>query len=380
LTVDAYDGGWFSSLATTSLLLDGRPIRLIHRIWHGPFVRHAGWESLLPVAAVIDTSVQLPNDTDSGVREIFGKVSLKVESSVSPAGTLDVRVSSVPFVYRKGDNTLSSTGVAAAFHVANDLSEASGAIETGDASVHALVGYSALRGFVLRGRAYRGATGVWQGNLDLRIDQFRDSGWKEASVSNLSFAASTEPKDGTVDFSSRLAAARARFYGHELGQAETSLDLKNIDPEAIARFVDEYHALSYFGTPIAGFGRALGDLLVALAQKSPKFSLKFRASSPGEEDAQAAAEASIDGRFPKDVDAGMLARGLLSGHLLSASGSLSLPASLVHRFAGDDVARLVGWGVLVPTGSRYLCNFSYGAGWLTVNGKTLSPLRSWLGG
>ena len=354
---------------------------LIHRIWHGPFVAHAGWESILPVAAVIDTSVQLPNDTDSGVREIFSKVSLNIESAVSPAGTVDVRVSSEPFVYRKADNTLSSTGVAAAFHVANDLSEASGVIETANESIHAPFGYSALNGFALRGRTYRDATGVWQGKLDLRIDQFRASDWSGASVSNLSFAASTEPKsDGTVDFSSRLAAARARFYGHELGQAETSLDLKNIDPEAIARFVDEYHALSYFGTPIAGLGQALGDLLVALAQKSPKFSLKFRASSPGEEDAQAEAEVSIDGRFPHDIDSGMLIRGFLSGHLLSASGSLSFPISLANRLAGGDVEHLVGWGILAPTGSRYVCTFNYGAGWLTVNGKTLSPPRSWLGG
>ncbi len=66
--------------------------------------------------------------------------------------------------------------------------------------------------------------------------------------------------------------------------------------------MDEYHAVSYFGAPSANLARALGELLVALAQKSPKFSLKFRASSPGEEDAQAEAEASVNGRFPRDVE------------------------------------------------------------------------------
>ncbi len=205
LTVNAYDAGWFSSLATTSLLLNGRPIRLIHRIWHGPFVAHAGWESLLPVAAVIDTSVELPNNTDPQTREIFSKVSLRIESSVSPTGATAIRISSLPFVYRDGENALSSAGMAAAFHVANDLSEASGTIETGDASIHPLAGDPALRGFVLRGfvlrgRAYQGVTGVWQGNLDLRIDQFRDRGPNETSVSNFSFAAKTDLREGTLDF------------------------------------------------------------------------------------------------------------------------------------------------------------------------------------
>lgn len=383
ITPNSYERGWFSSTATTDLWLGGHRFGLVHRIRHGPFAAHAGLASLFPVIAVIDTSIELPENVDPSARDLLKKLSLSIESSVTPSGAVDNQVYMAPFSYREDGGALISKGMTADFYVGHDVREVSGAIEDVSLAPPGR-GHASVGGVAFKGRSYRDSTGIWLGNFDLRIrelSEMGDASLSETSLNDISFATSADLKQGMLDFTWQLAADRARFEGTALGPAKISLELSKIDPDPIVRLINQYEAISHSGSAERAqfLDQNVIELLAALLKRSPRLSLNSRISF-SEGDAQAAVEARIDDTFARDP---LLTRGSANNAALvqilfrrysSVSGVLNLPASLVMRLASDnDRRRLAELGVLQLKGDRCICNLIYGGGELTVNGRKLTP-------
>ncbi len=385
ITLNSYECGWFSSTATTDLWLDGHRFGLVHRIRHGPFVAHAGLASFLPVIEVIDTSIELPDNVDPSARELLKKLSLSIESSVTLAGAVDNQVYMAPVSYRdeRDGSTLVSNGMTADFYVSRNVRELSGAFEGVSVTAPGGHGHASVGGLAFQGRSYRGSTGIWLGNLVLRIRELSamgDTSLGETSLNDISFATSAGLKQGALDFTWQLAANRARFQGSALGPTKIDLELSKIDPDSIVRYISQYEAISHSGSPERAqlLRQKVIELLAALLKRSPKLSLNSRISL-AEGEAQAAAEATIDDAVsgdpllaPGSVNNAALVQSLFTRYS-SASGVLNLPVSLVMRLANDNNRRqLAELGVLAPKGDRYVCNFNYSDGEFTVNGRKLT--------
>lgn len=391
ITVDSYQRGWFSSKATADVSLGGGMFRLVMHIHQGPFPWGSGRFSVVPVAGVINTRVELPDDLRSFLHKIFGKASAHIQTVVTLGDTLNTHIAVSRFdqfiPYGRG-SVLSSKGFEIDYDFSPSREREWTYVRLGMIKLSQGTGDLELRGLTFKERGHKYKSWIWLGHSHLLISSIDydpamiSKSSQKGSISNISLSNAVTLRHGLIDIVVRGLADRIRLDGSAFGPDTSRTELSGIDPAPIIRF--DRNSRRLLSTVLIGSDRQqaiekMAALGFALARHSPKLSYRETVASP-EGQARCELTIGISPGFASDplekftgTNYSSVAQRLLNRYAF-ASGSLVVPVSIVDRVtSAKDRKQIMSSGLFVQQNNNYVCKIDYSQGQLSANGHHLAP-------
>jgi uncharacterized protein YdgA (DUF945 family) len=385
--VESFERGWFSSTATTALDWQGHHFTVHQQFTHGPLPLGSGRLSPVPVASVIDSTVEFPPEFKDAIQHFFGdKEPLTIRTVVGFSGTLSTEVHVPAFAGEDPatDINAASDGFDGEFDV-NAGSSLSAKWNLSSLRINSGGRTLLVSGFSSDDQWHRDASGVWIGNSNVQLASLEADGPPAAPPFKLlakaaAFSAAANLRDSGLEIESNLTADSGGFHSIEAEKIHFANEVDNIDPAALLQLRDALAALSAFtGTPAARSELARQKLvqpIVALAKHAPALSLDLEATTP-HGPATANVKVAIKNDFGDaamlvnpDLDMGMLANALM-GHS-TAAVNLRLPAPLPTDLVPDQLQQqAVMMGFVTKDGSDYVTQADWNSGSLTVNKRRM---------
>jgi uncharacterized protein YdgA (DUF945 family) len=369
--VVVYRQGWFGSHATLNLGVRGMEIVLDERIEHGPYPFWAGWFSVIPVAAIIDSRAAdnqgpaappLPSD-------------LVVRTAIYLNGRSRMRVTMPPRTVTRGISQAHFLGLDGEIAPLGDQLRVS--LRSPGIVGRGLVGWS-ISDLAFSGDWRRLSSGIWTGGSESTIREANLAlpNGRGINLELISADSSSKLAQGMMRYDGSLRISSAVLGVERIGSFTLAWELKKVDPAAIEAWNRRAQALAAMKLDkqalMAEAQSGLADFTRALAAKGPQLDAKFQTST-SDGDVTASLNLSItpeQAATPaSQPEAGALMAAILKERLFGKA-TVHAPTALVDRVAGaDKVNQLVQNGALVKDGSQYVIQADFAGGKLTMNGK-----------
>ncbi|CAK0744072.1 hypothetical protein CCP3SC1_1430005 [Gammaproteobacteria bacterium] len=428
--------GWFNSEARSVFTLEGglarqmrearyavdprMPLRvtLVHHIHHGPVLSMTR-PSLLPAAALVETTVELPQDTQEWLQPLFGQEPpVRLRSLVRLNGEVICRIESAA-----GDGELKEgvrvhwQGIAGTLEIVSAWNTIQGGLTMPLLELSNDAGQLRFQQLGLHVNNQRHQAGLWLGDIHINLKAlaFMIPGKPEQRLSFTGFSAASisQEENQSLHATISLDLAEMSMGGHPLGSGEFTMDLRGVDLAAISTLYNEMRNLEQQSPPTnyaqveEKMKQAMVAQLPALIRHSPEIGItrlnlrtpqgviqgKLQVTLAGEEGLQNITPQEIFQRLGVDVELSaplilvadltqaqiakeMIARGELSGGPLEREKL----AQAAHEIAEQRLSTLVGQGLLVRYSDRYTVQAKFAKGQINLNGRPRKELFGILSG
>ncbi len=388
LSVDSYDRGWFSSIATATIDLGGRQVELRQEIYHGPFPFAGPHHSFLPVVAIVESSADLPLDLKSVIHVTKeGASAVAGTAFLYPGGSAEISIAVAPLA---GGNPIAGTqirfdGGQCEWWLNRGEVSAAGRLEHfGYAAPGSQLDASTLSFDVDLNQDPSGLwlhKGTWLlGRLDLTLtrDPNVPAFPSHLAFHDLSVTGDDSVREGLLQTDTSIVMKRIALPDGNTASSNLEWQLLNIDPHAVIDWLRDNQAIVRSGLPAAQqfseLGRRAVILLIRLAKAAPKATFKLELQSPSGlavSTLQAGVKPGFSGeRFGWDDE--RLVTELFDNYAY-ASAEIIVPASLfADPTSADDLNSLLVRGLIVREGGNLASRATYSRGHVFVNGQNVN--------
>lgn len=422
--------GWFNSEARSILTLEGKfekqvqatdnstdqgipfQLTLFHRIQHGP-VLGIGRPSLLPAAALIETTVEFPPNTQAWLQSLFNQEpSIRLRTLVRLNGETITRIESPTAQGKFQDGaTINWQGLGGTLEICDIKNMLHGAFTVPLLDLSNNAGQLRIEQLDVKIDYRHHPVGLWLGDihLDLKTLAFMISGKSEQRFSITDFSASSASREEMKTLTALISMDLddLSIGGRPLGSGGLTVDLRGVD---LLAFSTMYHKIKYL-KPSPEVDRSqveekvkqiIVTQLPSLMSYSPEVGIsrldlktlqgpiqgKFQMSlSGGNENSRNITLSEISKRLKVEAELSaplvfvtelfqswvineIIATGEKSGETLDREQIINIARNTTEQYFSSLVAN----GLLMRLNDRYSAKIKFENGQMNINGRSRNEL------